>query len=61
MEVIPVVIAPADSSLVCHHNDPNSQRITTTNCGCGAFNQVQVFDTVKVMRIRDDDAISIEK
>jgi len=60
-EVIPPVIPPANTGLVCHQNSPNPQRITTRNCTGCPFNHAQVFDPVKVMRIGNDYAISIEK
>ena len=61
MEVIPPVIPPANAGLVCNHHNPNPQRITTGNCGRCPRNYAHVFDTVEVMGIRDNHAISIEK
>ena len=61
MEVIPPVIAPANAGLVCHHYNADPQRIATGNRGGCPRNHAHVFDTVEVMGIRDNHAISIEK
>ena len=61
MEVIPLVIAPANAGLVCYHHNTNSYRITTCNCGGCACYHLDIFDAVQVVRIRDDDTISIKK
>jgi hypothetical protein len=61
MELIPTVVAPAYASLVCHHDNPNSQRIATGNCSSRARNQPYVLDAMKVMGVRDDHAIPIKE
>jgi hypothetical protein len=61
MEVIPPVIASANAGLISHHHNSNPQRITTGNSGGCPRNHAHVFDTVEVMGIRDNHAISVKE
>ena len=58
---VPAVIAAADAGLIGHHHDRNLPRIAARYRGRRARDHAHVFDAAEIMRIGDDDAVTVEE